>query len=269
MRRWRTMNRIAVGAMFIILSIVLVTQLHATPTQGLVLHLSFDKATVQGDSITDLSPLENDAIIHGNAELAEGKFGDAMLFDGVDDYVEVPLSDSITFTEGSTFTAQVWVKTDDSPTQNDGILGNYKQGTDALWMLSVSGDDANLRGKMGFSVRDVGRANSASVRSPDFLNDNEWHHLAGVRDQATKKVRFYVDGTLIDEVDDETGDINSTQSVWIGEHLSRFYKGLIDDVKLWDRALSAADINRSMEGAAAVDPESKTATLWGSLKNSY
>lgn len=241
----------------------------AFPEAGLVLHLSFDKDTVQGDTVRDLSPEGNDAIIHGDAELDAGKFGEAMSFDGVDDFVEVPLADSITFTEGSTFSAQAWVKTEDSPTQNDGILGNYKQSTDALWMLSVSGDDAASRGKMGFNLRDVGRGHSAGVTSPDFLNDGEWHHLAGVRDQAQKKVRFYVDGVLINEVDDQTEDINSGQSVWIGEHLSRFYMGLIDDVKIWNRALSANEIEQSRQGITAVDPAAKLATSWGSIKDSH
>lgn len=241
-------------------------RVEAFPTDGLVLHLSFDGATVQGDTASDLSAQGNDAIIHGDAELDVGKFGEAMVFDGVDDYVEVPLTDSITFTTGSSFTVQAWVKTEDSPTQNDGIFGNYKQSTQALWMLSVSGDDAAARGKMGFSVRDVGKVHSAGVKSEDFLNDGEWHHLAAVRDQDQQKVYFYVDGVLIGEADDATEDINSGQSLWIGEHLSRFYTGLIDDVKAWNRPLSANELEQSRSGTAAVEPDSKLATMWGSVK---
>lgn len=263
------MNKSVLGLAIVIVFVSLAIPAGAFPEAGLVLHLSFDKDTVQGDTVRDLSQEGNDAIIHGDAELDAGKFGEAISFDGVDDFVEVPLTDSIKFTEGSTFSAQAWVRTEDSPTQNDGILGNYKQSTDALWMLSVSGDDAALRGKMGFSVRDVGRSHSAGVRSPDFLNDGQWHHLAGVRDQAQKKVRFYVDGVLIDEVDDQTEDINSGQSVWIGEHLSRFYMGLIDDVKIWNRALSANEIEQSRQGITAVDPAAKLATSWGSIKGSH
>ncbi len=253
--------------MFVTAIVCFATEAVAFPKEGLVLHLSFDESTVKGDTIEDQSGAGNDAIIHGNAELDVGKYGNAMVFDGVDDFVEIPLTDSITFTEGSTFSVQAWVKTDDSPTQNDGIVGNYKQSTQALWMLSVSGDDAALRGKMGFSVRDVGKVHSAGVKSPDFLNDGEWHHLAAVRDQAQKKVRFYVDGVLIDEVDDQTEDINSGQSIWIGEHLSRFYAGLIDDVKIWDRALTAAELEQSRQGTAAVDPALKLATSWGTIKS--
>ncbi len=238
----------------------------ANPPDGLVLHLSFDKNTIDGNTVKDLSEEGNNGTIHGDAKTAAGKHGDALEFDGTDDFVEVPLVDSIAFSAGDSLTVQAWVKTDDQPPQNDGIVGNYRPGTDALWLLSISGDDPVTRGKMGFSVRDKGRANSASVRSPNFLNDDKWHVLAGVRDQKTKKLRFYVDGELINEVDDKTLDINSGQSIWVGEHLNRFYKGLIDEVKVWNRPLTAKELEQSGQQPASVDAAGKLTTTWGTIK---
>ena len=238
----------------------------ANPTNGLVLHLSFDDNTIQGDTVKDQSEEGNDGTINGNAETAEGKFGEALLFDGTDDFVEVPLAASITFATGDSLTVQVWVKTDDQPPQNDGIVGNYRPATDAVWLLSVSGDNAAARGKMGFSVRDKGRANSAGITSPDFLNDNTWHVLTGVRDQDAKKIRFYVDGELIEEKDDKTLDINSGQSIWIGEHLNRFYKGLIDEVKVWNRPLTEKELAISQQQPSSVDAIGKLTTTWGRIK---
>ena len=237
----------------------------ANPTDGLVLHLSFDNNTIQGDTVQDQSEEGNDGTIHGNAETAEGKFGDALEFDGTDDFVEVPLAASITFSTGDSLTVQVWVKTDDQPAQNDGIVGNYRPATDAVWILSVSGDNAAARGKMGFSLRDKGRA-SAGITSPDFLNDDKWHVLAGVRDQDAKKIRFYVDGVLIEEKDDKTLDINSGQSIWIGEHLNRFYKGLIDEVKIWNRPLTEKELAISQQQPSSVDAIGKLTTTWGRIK---
>ena len=114
-----------------------------------------------------------------------------------------------------------------------------------------------------------GRANSAGITSPDFLNDDKWHLLAGVRDQKAKKIRFYIDGKLIDEVDDNTKDINSGQSIWVGEHLNRFYKGLIDEVKVWNRPLTAAELEQSGKQPSSVDAAGKLATLWGAIKTTY
>ena len=238
----------------------------ANPPEGLVLHLSFDESAIQGDTAKDLSEEGNDGTINGDAKMVAGKHGGALEFDGKSAFVEVPLEDSITFSTGDSLTVQVWVKTDDEPPKNDGIVGNYRPGTDAVWILSVSGDDPAARGKMGFSVRDKGRANSAGIRSPDFLNDDKWHVLAGVRDQKAKKIRFYVDGKLIDEVDDNTKDINSGQSIWVGEHLNRFYKGLIDEVKVWNRPLTAEELKQSELQPSAVDASGKLTITWGTIK---
>ncbi len=192
-------KRVFVIFAVIAMSISFTPQSDANPTNGLVLYLSFDRNTIQGNTAKDQSGKGNDGTINGNAKTVPGKYGEALEFDGQDDFVEVPLANSITFSTGDSLTVQAWVKTDDQPTKNDGIVGNYRQGTDALWMLSVSGDNAAARGRMGFNLRDKGRANSAGVSSADFLNDNEWHVLAGVRDQDAKKVRFYVDGKLISQ----------------------------------------------------------------------
>lgn len=255
------------AVMGILICLALYSEAH--PPDGLVLHLSFDQNTIQGDTVTDLSEEGNDGTINGSAKMVAGKHGEALEFDGKDDFVEVPLEDSITFSTGDSLTVQVWVKTDDKPPKNDGIVGNYRPGTDAVWILSVSGDDPAARGKMGFSVRDKGRANSAGIRSANFLNDDKWHVLAGVRDQKAKKIRFYVDGELIGEADDNTKDINSGQSIWVGEHLNRFYKGLIDEVKVWNRPLTAAELKQSRLQPSAVDAIGKLTAVWGVIKATY
>ena len=241
----------------------------ANPPEGLVLHLSFDESTIQGDTVKDQSPEGNDGIINGGAKAVAGQHGEALELDGQDDFVEIPLEDSITFSTGDSLTVQVWVKTDDEPPQNDGIVGNYRPATDAVWLLSVAGDNPATRGKMAFSVRDKGRANSAGLTSPDFLNDDKWHVLAGVRDQKAKKIRLYVDGELVGEADDKTQDIDSGQSVWIGEHLNRFYKGLIDEVKVWNRPLTAAELKQSELQPSSVNASGKLTTVWGGIKATY
>ncbi len=263
------MKKVFVVTAAIIVLLSFAPRSKANPSNGLVLHLSFDNNTINGNTVKDLSEEGNDGTINGGAKTVAGKHGEALEFDGTDDFVEVPLVDSITFSTGDSLTVQVWVKTDDQPPKNDGIVGNYRPSTDAVWLLSVSGDNPATRGKMGFSVRDKGRASSAGITSPDFLNDGEWHLLAGVRDQKAKKIRFYVDGKLIDEKDDNTKDINSGQSIWIGEHLNRFYKGLIDEVKVWNRPLTAKELDQSGQQPALVHAAGKLTTTWGTIKATH
>ena len=78
-----------------------------------------------------------------------------------------------------------------------------------------------------------------------------------------------MDGELVGEADDNTKDVNSGQSVWIGEHLNRFYKGLIDEVKVWNRPLTAEELKQSELQPSAVDATEKLTTLWGALKTAH
>ena len=215
-----------------------------------MLHLSFDTDTIQGNIVKDQSTEGNDGIINGAAQTVPGKHGAAMEFDGTDDFVEVPLMGSITFSTGDSLTVQVWIKTDDAPQLDDAIVGNYRQPTDKFWDLAHLGDNPAWRGRMSVNLQSGTNLQSGepifvAVGHQNSLNDNEWHVLAAVRDQTAKKLRFYVDGELIGEVDDTTEDINSGQSIWIGEHRDRYYKGLIDEVKIWNRPLTAEELQQS------------------------
>ncbi|MHC4677000.1 MAG: LamG domain-containing protein [Planctomycetota bacterium] len=75
------------------------------------------------------------------------------------------------------------------------------------------------------------------------MNDNLWHHVAGVYDGS--KVYLYVDG-LLDNSEYASGVIDSSSyNVWIGaneEAADREWNGLIDDVRIYDYGLSHAEI---------------------------
>ena len=88
------------------------------------------------------------------------------------------------------------------------------------------------------------------------IQDNQWHHVAGVYDGSTR--RLYIDGEL-DATDPETGSLtNTTYEIWIGSNppnAHRVWNGRIDDVKIYDRGMSWEEI-RDIAGAhIAYDPE--------------
>jgi hypothetical protein len=186
----------------------------------------------------------NHGVIHG-ATLTTGIISNALEFDGTNDYVEVPLSPALTITTSS-FSIEAWVKTTDVPLANDGIVGNYRTTTTPYWMLSHCGDTAAERGKFGFSVRDQ-NAVVANIKTGAPLNDGQWHHLVGVRDAAQNKVALYVDGALVGEAAAPSGDVNSGQSIYIGEHMNRYFQGCIDEVTLYGCALSAQEIKQNYQ----------------------
>ena len=77
--------------------------------------------------------------------------------------------------------------------------------------------------------------------------DNQWHHLVGTADGS--RTRIYVDGVLVDEDVFTSNGINSTQTLAIGQDNgvnggSYFFNGKIDDVRIYNRALSAAEVGQ-------------------------
>jgi hypothetical protein len=202
---------------------------------------TFDEG--QGATAVDWSGHGNHGILEGEPQWADGYELGALELDGRDDVVEVPLQPSVTFEQGDSFSVLVWINTQATPSPQDGIVGNYRTSTDAFWLLI-----ANTDGGATMYVRDVGRAHSTVIASPSRINDGNWHHLAGIRDQQTKMLGLYVDGQLVIEEFDETESINSGQSIWIGDHLNRYFDGLIDDVRIYDKALTVEEIMLAMRG---------------------
>jgi len=155
--------------------------------------------------------------------------------DGDGDYVNY--EDEWMGIVGNAITVTAWIKTDSLDTY-DGVAGlGY------AWRLCGDSD-----GKIRFQCSDTVPAQSMAVGSTD-VNDGQWHHVAGTYDGT--KYTLYVDGVL-DASTDATGNINTGGSYFstIGAHYKksddrdprRFFDGLIDDVRIYDRVLSSGEI---------------------------
>jgi hypothetical protein len=96
-----------------------------------------------------------------------------------------------------------------------------------------------------------------------------WYHFAGTFDGDT--LRVYVDGALEGETDIGVDIAPSDLDLWIGAddngRLTDSFPGVIDEVRLYDRALDAGEIGELLEGPRAVDPRAKAPVAWGRLKN--
>jgi hypothetical protein len=188
----------------------------------------------------------NNGFVHGPV-ITTGIIGDAYSFDGADNYVEVPLTPALTITTSS-FSIEAWVKTTDAPTENKGIVTNYRNNTVPFWKLGLEGASK----KFHFELRDT-NGNYKTISAPTRLNDGQWHHLVGVRDAEQGKIRFYVDGTLAGEGDAPPGDVNSGQSIAFGEHRNQYFQGCLDEVTLYGRALSTEDVREKYEKVVFLD----------------
>jgi len=172
---------------------------------------------------------------------ADGKFGKAISFDGINDYATVPGLTSASLENGHTFSVWFYPTKQTSYAMLAGWWG-YHTG------LYQSGE--NVRYTITFQKPDNTLTVSASPYVPVTLN--EWHHAAGIYDKAGKTMYLYLDGKLVGK--SQTPDLPMAKynramevgySYMFGTDYNKpewKYKGLIDEVKVYDRALSAEEV---------------------------
>ena len=199
-----------------------------------VLYLPFDHD--DGDKARDRSGHKNHGTLYGPARVA-GKVADALSFDGENDYVDVPTSPSlVSFTQ---FSIAAWIKMPDH-TDTQAYVIARKAANDYLAQIMPDGKalvGANLIGT-GF----------VSVLGNTVVDDDVWHHVAGVYDGVD--LRVYVEGSLDKTPVSATGTVlDSNRPLGIGDYFpypSEPAKGIIDELRIYNRALSAAEIQRVM-----------------------
>lgn len=199
------------------------------------------------------------------ATLAPGKFGNALSLDGVDDYVEVAHAADLNPNYGN-LTIAGWVKFQDKTTDQS-LLSKGPNGH--IYGLRVKGETgtAGVRGGLQNTVDTTEPTtvdNTYYTAGSGNLEDNQWHHIAMVVDRYAGIQSYYIDGALVGTtnlVGQFSRSIWNTNPLYIGWGLEGagniWAKGLIDDVALWNRALSASEIAllaRTPLGAAIPEP---------------
>jgi|GEM_PF-2091179 len=205
--------------------------------QGLVGYWSFDEG--KGDVVKDLSGSGNDGKVFG-AEFVDGVKGKALGLKGTkESYVDCGNGKSLNFDTGS-FSYSSWVYPTESVGKWD--MPIYKGGASK----SVPGYDMEL-GTDGWTgcisdgtqVKMVGLGNETN---------NRWVYLVVVVDREQNKMFGYRDGSLVSSVDIKGfGSVSSGQPLWISRPGYPF-KGLIDEVKVYNRALTADEIKKNFAG---------------------
>ena len=189
-----------------------------------------------GHIAVDWSGQNNHGALQGDPQWAPGQVGGALEFDGTGDFVDCGAND--VFNIDTNITVMGWMKVHQFNKNWQAIV---TQG-DNSWRLHRSNNTDNIAwGTSGLDPTDI----TGTIN----VNDGEWHHVAGVYD-GTQKI-LYVDGN-IDASANTTGSIDgSTYRVQIGENAQatgRNWAGLIDDVRIYSKALSVNEIKETMRG---------------------
>jgi hypothetical protein len=175
-----------------------------------------------------------------NTAWVAGKFGNALEFDGVDDYVEVPDSDSLDITDA--ITVEAWVNPNSLLSQSGarpGIVNKKSSTYYNAYELWIEDDQLHFR---LFYNNDGSYKDLDSTTSPFTIG--QWTHIVGTYDGTY--MRIYADGNEIGNKDVGAITIDSSdENLFIGAKYwggYEFFNGSIDDVAIYNRALSADEI---------------------------
>ena len=196
--------------------------------EGLIVYYPFNEDT------KDYSGEEKDATNHG-AVFVEGKNGKALNFDGKDDFVYAPVDINPISMPQITITA--WVKA--------------KKGSIVVRQIISSGDEENYNRTIGTDFRGGGKGWSCFAGTGKVLGykpvvADKWTFVASIYDQDINMVKLFVDGYFYEKegkIDGEGNDFVLIGAQGSIEEQSHRFNGFIDEVKIYDYALSDTELN--------------------------
>lgn len=243
---------------FVVLMVVLIFVWYATAAEasivknGLVSYWPFEEATIQKKVVEDLVG-DNNATMEGEAETVEGKVGQALHFDA-NDRLEVMNNKSLDLVRE--WSIDTWVKGDKAPDNGGAVAQWFSKGN----TYQLNWDHNNDTYKSVATQMTGGWLIIAQIK--EKLEAETWYHIAGI--WAGRSLKIYLNGKLSNTRNWSGSSALNELPLTIG---GPGFSGAIDEVKLYDRALTDAEVLQNFEHKLGVaSPTHKLPTLWGEIK---
>jgi hypothetical protein len=227
-----------------------------TPSSGPLAHWAFEESG--GTTAVDATGAYPGTLVNGPLRTA-GRIGQALRFDGANDYVTVAHAAPL---NAFPLTVSAWFKTA-STTGIVGIVNKYAAGSYNGFNIFLNGGALcawYLRSTTNYAYDGGG----CTLRTTGY-NDDRWHHVAYVVDATG--ARLFVDGTQrgTQPWTGTPGAPTTTQALRLAHYPganggASYFPGSIDDVRLYNRALSSGEI--SSLAAASTPPPSGVVVQW-------
>ncbi len=190
-----------------------------------------------------------------------GKISTACSFDGVDDWINITDSSTWNFGTGD-FTISSW------------FYANNFDGNHRYILDMAKSDDGSSRAY--FAIRNIGvndvafGVGSNSITTNSVPSINAWHHVTAIK--TNNSLYLYLDGVSVGSPVADTTNINSVDTIRIGSRYAgdanNFWNGTIDEVQIWNRALSSQEVG-ALYNASAYRLERNFTDLHDGLYNYY
>lgn len=214
------------------------------PVNPMVAAYAFNEGT---NAVTaDASGHELTGTLTNGAGWGAGKYGAAVSLDGVDDYVALGNPAGLQLTGSMTVSA--WINSTSFPGDDAAIVSKRGLETEGGYQFDTTVDTGPRT--IGFKLNN-GAGGNMFRYGVTAMTAGVWYHVAGVYNAATGTMNVYLNGQLDNGAFVGTADTtqkNSGQNVKIGQRASGGFGfiGLLDDVRIYDRALTQAEIQTDM-----------------------
>ena len=221
-------------------SFVLVLGIAGNASADLVAHWKLDEGS--GNTVYDSSTSGNNGTFKGDPQWVAGYYGGALEFDSTDDNIDCGNDDSLNIADEITLSA--WINMAQRPDVDTWYTIPWKEGAYSMYLYGADNTLTNLAADFWL---DTGRADIWN--GPDIdIPPNDWTHIA-VTFNGTD-FEFYVNGEH-DYTQNEPATIEiSAINLLFTEDGSNF-RCLVDDVRIYNRALTQPEILAAMEGGEA------------------
>lgn len=202
---------------------------------NLVAYYAMDNTRI--DSLFDLTANNNHGVFMNSTTMSAGLLGNSILFNGVNNYVQLAASPSYNMTGGQV-SVSVWTKMDFLPSEMIGGYGPLFDSDGDNYVIYADKGNKELR----FKVSTSGGAARPGIPQSDLVS-GEWFNVVGVYDGANATI--YLNGIKKGTLP-LTGTITTGQIANLGRNASTgtiaYFQGNIDNVAVYNKALSQTEI---------------------------
>ncbi len=206
---------------------------------GLVAAYSFDDGA--GTTLVDRAGMGHTGTISGATWTTQGRFGSALAFDGVDDWVTVNDAPALDLTTGMTLEAWVYPAANGGGTWRNVLIKERANGE--VYNLYANAD-TNAPTVYVVTAAQPGAA--VDARATSLIPLNTWTHLAATYDGTT--LRVFVNGVQVGNRALSGALLVSTGALRLGGNAvwGEYFQGRLDEVRIYNRALTAVEIQADM-----------------------